>query len=90
MSNNFHVSCLPSALGVGQGGTQGCSGAGHGGGGGRGENQDYVGAAHGYYTQPSDYGQNGGYSVFPHMGGEGERNIWIFIGAHYDKTFCVF
>ena len=58
---------------MGQGASQGCSGAGHGGGGGMGEGQDAVGIAHGYYTQPSDYGQNGGHSVFPHFGGKGDR-----------------
>ena len=60
-----------TGTGVGEGDTQGCSGAGHGGGGGMGESQDIVGRPHGYYTQPSDYGQNGGHSVYPHVGGKG-------------------
>ena len=76
ISKRKHTSTV-SGVGVGYGGTQGCSGGGHGGGGGTGQNQDYSGIAHGSYTKPNGYGYNGGHSVFPHLGGRGGGRLIV-------------
>ena len=52
-------------------GNGGNTGAGHGGTGGQADGQTNVGFAYGSYLQPSEYGRDGGYNVWPHEGGRG-------------------
>lgn len=65
------------ALGSGSSSNEGSSGGGHGGSGGEGEGYFRTGGSYGSFLQPSAYGSSGGFSIFPHVGGQGGGRFYL-------------